>query len=378
MPSSPKNTLKVFASPERYVQGRDATSQLGSEMKKLSMQGPVVIVTSGTPKRLLASLWTKSLQESGYEFTQLDFGGTCTAAEAQRIADHAIETGSKTLVAFGGGQIIDVVRAAVGITQEKYPCEFVSCPTVASTDGPCSALCVMYHEDHSFHEYRFMRRHPTLVLVDTTAVAQSPPRMLVGGLGDALATWYEARTVSEAKAENFLGGMPTETSFALSKLCCQILLKDGKAAVQSVEAKAVTPALERVVEANTLLSGLGFESGGLCVAHSVHNGLTSQPDTANYTHGEKVAFGIITQLVLEGRPQEELQEVLEFCSKVGLPTTLSGVGVDVNDAKAIQEIAEATLAPGESAHNEPFEVTIDMMVDAIRAADRAGKAFKEG
>lgn len=257
-------------------------------------------------------------------------------------------------------------------------CEFISCPTVASTDGPCSALCVMYHEDHSFHEYRTTRRHPTLVLVDTAAVAQAPPRMLVGGLGDALATYYEARTVFEAKnKKNFLGGRPTETSTALSKLCCSILLEDGAAAVKSVQAKAVTPSLERVVEANTLLSGLGFESGGLCVAHSVHNGLTSQKETQSYTHGEKVAFGILTQLILEGRPQAELMEVMEFHHSVGLPLKLKDLEVDVNSETAVKEIAERALAPGESAHNEPFEVTVDMMVDAIKAADHAGTLFEE-
>jgi len=31
--------------------------------------------------------------------------------------------------------------------------------------------------------------------------------------------------------------------------------------------------LEKVVEANNLLSGLGFESGGLSVAHGLHNGI---------------------------------------------------------------------------------------------------------
>ena len=31
--------------------------------------------------------------------------------------------------------------------------------------------------------------------------------------------------------------------------------------------------VEAVIEANTLLSGLGFENGGLAAAHAIHNGL---------------------------------------------------------------------------------------------------------
>ena len=54
---------------------------------------------------------------------------------------------------------------------------------------------------------------------------------------------------------------------------------DGAAALRAVESQAVTPALERLVEANTLLSGLGFESSGLAAAHAVHNGLTAAPAT---------------------------------------------------------------------------------------------------
>ncbi len=77
--------------------------------------------------------------------------------------------------------------------------------------------------------------------------------------GDALATWFEARSIREANGDNFLGGKQTETGLALAKLCYDILIEDGAAAVQSVDANTVTPALERVVEANTLLSGLGFE-----------------------------------------------------------------------------------------------------------------------
>jgi len=117
----------------------------------------------------------------------------------------------------------------------------------------------------------------------------------------------------------------------LCQPCRDILLKDAATALQAVEVNAVTPALERVVEANTLLSGLGFESGGLYNAHSIHNGLTSQPNHLRYTHGEKVAFGLLTQLVLEGKPKAEIDEVVQFCVDVGLPVTLDDVGVNADN-----------------------------------------------
>ena len=402
--------LQVFGSPERYVQGQNAIAQLGSEMKKLGMKGPVVIVSSNTPHKLLSATWEKSLESNGYSSSYVAFSGVCTSQEAEQIAVEAKRANAKTIIAIGGGQVIDAARAGSIIAD----CEVVTCPTLAFTNAPCSTLCAMYQSDHSFHEFHVTRQHPTLVLVDTTVVANAPKRMLVGGIGDALATWFEARSVKEARKENFLQGRPTDACTALAKLCYNILIEDGPAAVHSVDTNTVTPALERVVEANTLLSGLGFESGGFCVAHSVHNGLTSQPvcancthsenvasssptqlvlegrpneevwtlplspqlvKNANYTHGEKVAFGLITQLVLEGRPEGEVNAGMDLCYKIGLPITLKELGIHRDDEKTIHEIAARALEPEETAHNEPFEVTIDMLTDAIRVADRIGSLF---
>ena len=90
----------------------------------------------------------------------------------------------------------------------------------------------------------------------------------------------------------------------------------------------VTPALERLVEANTLLSGLGFESSGLAAAHAIHNGLTTAAGTHAYLHGEKVSFGLMTQLVLEGQPRSVLHQVLKFATDVGLPVTLEQIKKD--------------------------------------------------
>lgn len=53
----------------------------------------------------------------------------------------------------------------------------------------------------------------------------------------------------------------------------------------------MTDALERIVEANTYLSGIGFESSGLAGAHAIHNGFTILEECHHLYHGEKVAFG---------------------------------------------------------------------------------------
>jgi glycerol dehydrogenase len=163
---------------------------------------------------------------------------------------------------------------------------------------------------------------------------------------------------------------------ALAQLCYRTLLEDGTDALAALRTKAVTPALERIVEANTLLSGLGFESSGLAAAHAVHNGLTAVPETRPYLHGEKVAFGVLVQLVLEGQPHSVIEEVLRFSTSVGLPITLAEIGLERMMPGMLDRIVRRSTATGETIHNEPFEVTPEMVADAIRAADAIGREWK--
>jgi len=79
--------------------------------------------------------------------------------------------------------------------------------------------------------------------------------------------WPEARVCATGHRSAMAGGAQTESAVALAKLSWDLIHDNAFAAFAAVERKVVTPALERIVEANTLLSGLGlglglgFESG---------------------------------------------------------------------------------------------------------------------
>lgn len=60
------------------------------------------------------------------------------------------------------------------------------CPTIASTDAPCSALSVIYTDDGVFEEYLFLPANPNMVLMDTDIIVQSPVRLTMAGIGDCL------------------------------------------------------------------------------------------------------------------------------------------------------------------------------------------------
>src|SRR5215213_7874804 len=245
-------------------------------------------------------------------------------------------------------------------------------PTIASTDAPTSALSVVYDEHGAFLEYRFFERNPDAVIVDTAIIAGAPVRFLVAGIGDGLATYFEAEASSRTRKQAMAGGAPTSAALTLARLCYDTLLEHGLAARLAVERGAVTPAVEKVVEANTLLSGLGFESGGLAAAHSIHNGLTALEGTHHYWHGEKVAFGTISMLMLEERPTAEVEELVDFCLEVGLPVALEDIGLDGVEREDLEKVAEAACVEGETIHNMPFSVHPQMVVDAMIAADAFG------
>jgi glycerol dehydrogenase len=341
-------------------------------MRKLGLSPPALIIASASPRKLLESVWIETFKAVDFAFDVLPFSGECSLEEIARGKQKATQMGARCVVGVGGGKALDTARAVAS----ELALPVVCCPTTAASDAPCSALSIVYTEAGVFEKCLFYKRNPDLVLVDSSVIIRAPVRYLIAGMGDALATWFEADTAQRAHKPNAMGGASTIAAAALSALCYRTLLNDGRAAVAAAHAGAITPAFERIVEANTLLSGLGFESGGLAVAHSVHNGLTAAPETHAYLHGEKVAFGTLVQLVLEGRDSAQVEEVMQFCHAVGLPITLQALGIAALTRDTARAIATRATAIGETAHNEPFVVTVDAVMDALYAADAWGQAFQ--
>lgn len=365
--------LKVFCAPARYTQGPNATEQLGPEICNLGLHGPALIVAGRSAIPLLSDAWARTFAETGMPYKVFPFAGECTLAEIERGSEAARKAKAQVVVGAGGGKVLDTARAIAA----DLSLPVVNCPTIASSDAPCSALSVIYTEAGEWQAYRIYRRNPDLVLVDTTLVAKSPVRPLVSGMGDALATWFEAKVCADTGAKNMRGGASTRSALALAEFCYKTLLADGVAALTALRGQEPNDALERLVEANTLLSGLGFESSGLAAAHAIHNGLTAAHGTHDYMHGEKVAFGLLTQLMLESQPRTVIDEVLAFSTSVGLPTSFADIGIPNPSQDLLQIIAQRATVPGETIHNEPMLVTPQLVMEAMRAADSAGMAYRQ-
>ena len=361
---------QILIGPKKYVQGRGLMAKAGKYVADLGKDA--VVIADGEVWGLVGPALERSFKDAKVHLIREVFRGECSHREIDRITAVAERKGASVVVGVGGGKTLDTAKA-VGF---KAGASWATVPTVASTDAPTSALSVIYTDDGVFQEYIFFPHNPDLVLVDTAIAANAPFRFIVSGMGDALATWVEAQASAEARKPAMSGGLATMAALALAKLCWDTLIAYGFLARQAAEQHVVTPALEKVVEANTLLSGLGFESAGLAAAHAIHNGLTALPQTHHYMHGEKVNFGTLTQFALEDRPTAEINDLVSFSLSVGLPTTLADIGLAEVSREDLMGVAKAATAPGETIHNMPFPVTAEMVVDAMIAADAYSRAFK--
>jgi glycerol dehydrogenase len=359
---------KKLLFPGKYIQGAGALAELPSLIKLFGRQG--LILASPTAAEVIAPQSGGDLNAHGLPVTR--FAGECCEKELARVAALLREQHSDVLVGMGGGKTIDTAKIAA----DRARIPVVVVPTIASTDAPCSGCAVAYSEQGVFESVQYQNANPAAVLVDTAIIAKAPVRFLVAGMGDTLATWFEAKSCSDTQSANECGGLSTLTGLALAKLCYDTLLQYGVTAKIAAEQHIITPALEHIVEANILLSGVGFESGGLASAHSIHNGLTALDETHAFYHGEKVAFGVLAGLQLTDAPPEISARVFSFCEAVGLPTTLADIGLGNIDRTRLRLVAEKACGPGEYIHHEAGEITPDKVLQAMLAANAFGEHRK--
>ncbi|EKM7175916.1 glycerol dehydrogenase [Cronobacter sakazakii] len=360
---------RIIQSPGKYIQGAGVISRIGDYLKPLAERWLVVgdKFVLGFAEETLR----QSFKKAALSVEIAPFGGECSQNEIDRLRKLADSARCTAVLGIGGGKTLDTAKALAHFMAVPV----AIAPTIASTDAPCSALSVIYTDSGEFDRYLMLPHNPNIVIVDTQVVAGAPARLLASGIGDALATWFEARACSRSGATTMAGGKCTQAALALAELCYNTLLEQGEKAMLAAERHVVTPALERIIEANTYLSGVGFESGGLAAAHAIHNGLTAIPDAHHYYHGEKVAFGTLTQLVLENAPSKEIETVAALCHSVGLPITLAQLDIKEDVQTKMRLVAQAACAEGETIHNMPGGVSPEQVYAALLVADQYGQRF---
>lgn len=363
---------RVFIAPQRYIQGRGVLRSVGRYLS-LTRTKRAALLTSARGARTEGVALLDSLRAAGIAAVVRTFHGECSLEEIAAHVDALASERVDCVIAAGGGKCIDAGKAVAF----RLAMPVVIVPTLASNDAPCSALSVIYSPAGVSVGPEFYPDSPAIVVVDTDVVAAAPARYLVAGMGDAMATWYEARTcLLNPAAATTVGARPTLASCAIGEVCAQTLYRDGRAAAAAVAAHTVNDAVETVVEANTLLSGLGFESGGLAAAHAIAQSYTAIPSVhARYLHGEMVAMGTLAHLMMESHP-DEATRVAEFFAAVGLPIHLGQLGLDAADTRALDVVGDAAMGFPFLA-NMPMPVTAALVRSSILDAHRLGLRVAE-
>lgn len=358
--------FKKAVFPGKYIQGVNAIGELPALIDLLGKQG-LILASPSVSNRVLPQC---GLDLSARGLHTESFSGECCETELSRLSAIMTQKHVDVLVGMGGGKTIDTAKIAA----DRAGLPVIIVPTIASTDAPCSGCAVLYSDDGVFERVYYQKLNPAAVLVDVNIIAAAPTRFLVAGMGDALSTWFEAKSCERTHSPNECGGTATAAGLSIARLCYDTLLTYGVPAKVASERHIVTPAFEHIVEANILLSGIGFESAGLATAHSIHNGLTALAETHSFYHGEKVAFGVLAGLQLADADPHESDTVFSFCEDVGLPTTLADIGLGSADRQRLMLAAEKACAPEQPVHHEAGEVTPAGVLSAMLAADAMGQS----
>lgn len=182
--------MKVFASPSRYIQGKNALFTNAKTLKQLG-DSPILLCDD-VVYGIVGERFESYLIDNGMTPVHVAFNGEASDNEISRVVAIAKENGNDVIIGLGGGKTIDSAKAIADLLAVPV----IIAPTIASTDAPTSALSVIYTDEGAF-ENTFSIQKIQILFWLTQVICQAPKRLLASGIADGLATWVEARAVMQ-------------------------------------------------------------------------------------------------------------------------------------------------------------------------------------
>lgn len=361
--------MSTIKTPLQYYSAPGILKKAGQHIQAIGSNA--LIIGGKTALSVTGGELKQSLQASGISYVVREFAGYPTRDALTELAALSHDIHADVLIGVGGGKVLDLVKA-VG-NETKLP--VVTIPTIAATCAAWSALSVIYDTEGTLTEFLNLETAPHLVLADTNILFKAPVRYLNAGIADTVAKWYETESNLKQVSDFYL-----RLQVKTAELALEILLESGVKVSNEVSGGILSPhAFRDAVDAILLLAGQAgsirddsFFSG---VAHPFYNIITRIPETRDKLHGEKVAFGLLVQFVLEQQRAEVIHERLAYFHALSLPVTLEQLGIvrDIDEKAAL--LADGILGSLAFYKGTAFAVTKQHIIDAILNADAIGKAY---
>ena len=324
----------VRSGPDRYISELGVAKDIGRYLS--DYRHPVIV--SGEHS------WNAFVEYADEvpEYPVFRYDGSATLRNAQELAQIIGTSQADAIVAIGAGKLSDTAKNVA----EILGIDLIMVPTLAATCAAYSALSVNYDDRHRYVDAPLHSRNSNL------------------------AKWYESRPVFESGASLAIFDRLSRQSALLIR---ETLLKESELALKALRRGEANEHLRLVVDTNIALAGTVGGFGGCKArasgAHSMHDALTLLPQTASVVHGMKVAYGIMVQLVAEGR-SSEARALIPFYDAVGLPHSLTQIGVDSWNNAVLRKVAELASSEQAAFARAVPGITADDVMQAMEQVER--------
>lgn len=350
--------ISLMVAPAVVMRGQQAIGEAIESILKLG-QRPLII---GGEQSLNLSQLEVLFDHPKLEIDRARYTPDCCESSLDRLSTTVSEHQADLIIGIGGGKCLDTAK----LLAHRCQLPVVTIPTSGATCAAWTALSNIYSETGAFRYDVSLPKCPDLLILDYSIIATAPQRMLVAGIGDAIAKWYEASVSSGHSSQTLLIAAVQQ-----ARVLRDILFQKSIGALEHPGGED----WQEVVDATVLLAGvIGGLGGAQCrtvAAHAVHNGLTHLPGSHHALHGEKVAYGILVQLRLEEMLQGNRlaavarQQLLDFYTAIGLPKTLADLGFNEITLSQLHHAANLACQPDSDLHRLPFSVVPEQLVAAM-------------
>lgn len=350
-----------------YSIGPDCYEEVGRFARPC---GTRILVLGG--KTALEKAWPAlkaALEKTAPDMTAVDvavYGTECTWERIRELEELYRDRDIHMIFGVGGGKAADTAKTVafdLGIPVFTFP-------TIASNCAAMSAMSVIYKPDGSFSDFYFQERPAVHCFMNTKIMLEAPRMYVRAGMGDTIAKYFECHFSARGDELDFHSALGRE----ISNLCYERIHTYAAKALEELDAGIPGPAFEQIVLTIVVNTGLVSHSVEDCyncaVAHSVCYGLDLLPEVPKrWLHGDLVGYGVLVQLALDKKPQEE-EEVRQLLTALGIPTTLRAMGAELS-REGLEAVLKETVS-GPDMEHIPYAVTEDMVWQAMAEVEKNG------